>query len=519
MTDTISDLIHMLASDDMRAQRRAGDQLRALGSAAVPALLDILTDGPATARKSAAFLLGGARSADVVDALAGALSDEEAKVRKNAAVSLGKIGAPDAVVALAETLDREAIPWVRTSLILALGAIADDAACAALRGVTANDSDEAEALRKALDRCAPRRHTLEWQPGGFPGLQLLVEAPDGLERVTREEAAEHGIELGFGARPGLLTCPKGIAPTDLLPRLRCVYGLLIDGGRAAPLPLNDASAATEAVSDLVAASAPLANLRYWLQSDEPQVRYRFALHNDVHRETLRAMLDGVRAACLPLGLVDNPSNYDLELLVESDRDGARLLIRPSFMADRRFTYRVDDVGGSINPVVAACLARLVFTKPGALVLDPTCGSGTLLIERAKLDDESELWGLDISPNAVAVAQGNVRAARLGRRIEIVRLDATDPDRWEPCDEVIANLPFGMRTQREELDLQRLYRALVDNLADNLRPGGRALLYTTHKTLLEECLHANRRVLRLENHLRVYTGGLWVHLWVLTRHDG
>jgi predicted RNA methylase len=269
---------------------------------------------------------------------------------------------------------------------------------------------------------------------------------------------------------------------------------------------------------LLAGSAALANLRYWLYSDEEQVRYRFSLTRNVRREALRVMLGAVRAACVPLGLEDSPSNYDLELIVEGAGTASRLLIRPSFMRDERFAYRARDVGGSISPVVAACLARLACTGPAAAVLDPTCGSGTLLIERALLGGAQSLQGIDISPNAVAAAQTNVRAAGLARRIQVAQGDATRAESWPPCDEVLANLPFGLRTGRRETDLPQLYKALLSQIALRLRPSGRAVLYTTNKHIVEAALPAHKARLRLHRHLTVLAGGLWVHVWVIVRNS-
>jgi 23S rRNA G2445 N2-methylase RlmL len=149
-----------------------------------------------------------------------------------------------------------------------------------------------------------------------------------------------------------------------------------------------------------------------------------------------------------------------------------------------------------------------------VVLDPTCGSGTLLVERALLGAR-RLVGLDISPTAIAAARANVREAGLGARIALRRADAVGPDDWPTCDEVIANLPFGLRTRHAGMDPARLYREIVGRVARSLRPGGRAVLYTAHRTAMEPALAAHAGRLAVADQRRVRAGGLWVFLWVLT----
>jgi len=142
-----------------------------------------------------------------------------------------------------------------------------------------------------------------------------------------------------------------------------------------------------------------------------------------------------------------------------------------------------------------------------VVFDPTCGSGTLLIERALLDPECRLYGLDASPTAVDAARQNVRAAGLGQRIHIQRGDAANPSAWPHCDEVLANLPFGVRTGRHDRDLPALYAALTQNLARALRPGCRAVLYTAQSNLLERAL-SNARLIAATR-IRTISGGMSV----------
>ncbi|HZG65236.1 MAG TPA: methyltransferase domain-containing protein, partial [Herpetosiphonaceae bacterium] len=383
--------------------------------------------------------------------------------------------------------------------------------------VTPGDRAEQDALRKAQDRTTSERQPIDWERAGAARLRLLLAVPTGLEVIAADEAAQQGIGARTQAGPGLIRCPLGTIASTLIPTLRCVYHLLVDAGRAGPIPFESPEQSAAAVAALVGASAELRTIREWLRAGTEPIRYRLSIEQKrLRRETVRAMLDAVRATCSPLGLVDSPSRYDIELLLRSDAAGSRLLIRPSFMPDPRFAYRHKDVGASINPVVAACLARLLRTSGGATVLDPTCGSGTLLIERAFLDRTSRLFGLDISRTAVVAARTNAQAAGLARRVNIGQGDATRSRYYRACDEAIANLPFGLRTGRADTDLAQLYQSILDNLARCLRPGGRALLYTTNKKMLDGALAHHRATFTVERESRVLSGGLWGHLSII-RH--
>jgi predicted RNA methylase len=516
--DEIRLLIGALDHDDPGERRRAGTALLAQGTAAVPALIGALNMGSPQARRSAAFLLGSyKRSADAMAALAHAvIADPEPKVRKNAAIAFGTIGNPQGVPALVTALEQETIAWVRPSLILALGAIGGESAHAALRKLAPVDDAEREALRKALDRTTTIRQPIEWNAAGAERLQLLLEAPIGLEFVAHGEAMQRGIGPCTHEGPGLLRCPPGTQPAALLPALRCIYHLLVDAGSAGSIQFENPEQSATHVAALIEQSAELRTIREWLVAGTEPIRYRFSVEQHVRRETLRAILEAVRATCLPLGLSDSPSRYDIELFVRTDASGSRLLIRPSFMPDSRFDYRQKDVGASINPVVAASLVRLLRTSAEATVFDPTCGSGTLLIERAILDRTTRLFGVDISRTAVAAARTNTQAAALGRRVQIRQGDATDPGSYRDCDEAIANLPFGQRTGRGDTDLAHLYRSILDNLGRCVRSGGHALLYTTKKQALKDVLAHHRAAFQVERELRIFSGGLWAHLWIL-RH--
>lgn len=261
--------------------------------------------------------------------------------------------------------------------------------------------------------------------------------------------------------------------------------------------------------------------REWVAADGDELRIRLAFGPRTRAETARAVLDAVRSACAPFGIIDSPSRYDAELVIESDYHGTQLFVRPSFATDERFDYRIGDVPAAVDPVIAAGLARLVRTQPegrSPIVFDPTCGSGTLLVERAILGGAERLHGLDILQDAVQVATTNIAAAGLAGTIQIRRGDAMQQRSWLQCDEVLANLPFGLRTQMFERDIPQLYASVAQHVARSLRPGGRAVFYTARPDLIDDALNAVDGLLPGER-IRILAGGITVTAVVAIREVG
>ncbi|HEX3071745.1 MAG TPA: HEAT repeat domain-containing protein [Thermoanaerobaculia bacterium] len=427
------------------------------------------------------------------------LTDESPQGRRIAAIALGKRGGPGSVAALRAALAREEVLWVRPSMILALGKIGDDDARAALAEVEPRSETESEALRKAKDRVSAPATGFAWRSEAVID-RLFASVPFGLEDVALAEVSERGIEAS-GVRRGIIALHA--KPLGLRSALRCAYDVRVLIAEGAP------GAFMETIAK---ARVPW---REWIRSESDALPYRFSLENvRVTRQQFSDVLRLARETFAPLGLIDSPSNYAAMLRVEADADATRIWFVPTFEPDERFVYRIADVGASINPVVGACLARLVRGKSSRVVVDPTCGSGTLLIERALLDDASVLSGIDISPTAIRAATGNVIAAKLAARIAIRQADGGDSAAWpDRCDEVLANLPFGNRTEDRNLD--GLYRRVIGNIGRTLAPGGRALLYTAHtKTLIALLRRTPQLVVREER--RVESGGLQVGLWLLER---
>lgn len=564
-------LLTRLASPDARVSRQAGDELLRLGPPAVAPLLGMLREGPAEGRKAASFLLGrlaGSRS-EVRAGLTAALRDDEPKVRKNAAVALGRLAAdlpPEEAEgtarALAAALEGESIPWVRSSLVLALGSAGGSAARTALAAAEPASAEEGEALRKARDRVLEETPEVAWRDDAPPLPGLWAAAPPGLEDVARAEAVEAGFAVEL-AGPGLLRLPPDVRPDRLLRRLRCIYGLRILVAEGPSLHRVPQEALAERVGELLSGAAWLPHWRRWIDpgdgggedgSGGEVLRYRFALDElRVRKATFFAVLAAARQALGEHGLRDSPSHYALQVTVEAAPEVTRVWVLPTFLPDERFAYRLEDVGASIHPVVAACLARLVSSEPPAgeegedeertlHIVDPTCGSGTLLVERAKLSPGVELLGMDVSPTAVRAAERNLEAAGLAGRSAVHRADARDERAWRDLlgggadggpagqvDELLANLPFGVRSRgtdpqrsddQDETDygdaLARLYDGVMAQLSRRLAPGGRAVLYTANRNLLHGALRRARQGIRFTDERTTESGGLRVGVWVLER---
>lgn len=141
-------------------------------------------------------------------------------------------------------------------------------------------------------------------------------------------------------------------------------------------------------------------------------------------------------------------------------------LRLSSAEMRQHSGREVERPGALRPTVAAAMVRLAGSPAGVL-LDPCCGSGTILVEAS-----SSRWlarGVDIDPDAVEIARRNARAS------DVVVGDARKLDLDDgSVAAVVSNLPFG-RQYGVQGDMSEWLRTVLGELARVTARGGRVVL--------------------------------------------
>jgi tRNA G10 N-methylase Trm11 len=161
-------------------------------------------------------------------------------------------------------------------------------------------------------------------------------------------------------------------------------------------------------------------------------------------------------------------------------------LRVSDARMRQHDGRVVERSGALRPTVAAAMVRLAGRPPG-LLLDPCCGSGTILAEALEVGWQAR--GIDIDPEAVGVARHNVPKALVDEG-DARRLDVEDGS----VDACVSNLPFG-RQYGVQGGMQTWLRAVLGELQRVTRPGARIVLLTPSvpPTVLPPALRLTDRI--------------------------
>jgi len=184
--------------------------------------------------------------------------------------------------------------------------------------------------------------------------------------------------------------------------------------------------------------------------------------------------------------------YQVQFSVMGDE--AALMLDTSGPGLHKRGYRAQGVAAPLRETLAAGLVLLSRYRGKDPLCDPFCGSGTIPIEAAliaknrapglnrsfsaqkwswldrkhwmtaadeamdkEFDGDYEIWGGDIDPDAVALAQHNAQLAEVD---DIVRFDVDDATRFHwggLYGRVVTNPPYGERVM-ERREAEELYRA-------------------------------------------------------------
>ena len=403
------------------------------------------------------------------------ISDD--KARKLAYVLIGICAPNECADKLYTALKKENTRFVRPSIILALGNTDDPKKFLGdyviEPGEPKHVKEEAAALKKALSKSAEK--------APIPKLSLPKTAS--ITFVKKESVLSELKEknIGYRVRGERLVD----VPTDKLKNLRCYDEALYFVGKTGDF--KTISAKLNAIG--------CKGLNYRIEAGK--------YPPDQRQKVIRKISSGLGS----FGYMDNPSAYSFEL--RAHRNGSVYAV---FANSNRFSYRKKSISASINPVTAASVMQLCkpYFKDNADVLDPFCGSATMLIERSLAKPANKLVGVDKSPIAVKAAVANRKASDID--ISIVKSDIIHFGGLK-FDEIITNMPFGNRVSGHKQNLT-LYRAFMDKLDNLLKSDGIAFLYTQEKKLLRDNISKSK--FKIVKEELFDSGGLYPTLFLIKR---
>ncbi|MGL4952277.1 MAG: THUMP domain-containing class I SAM-dependent RNA methyltransferase [Culicoidibacterales bacterium] len=185
----------------------------------------------------------------------------------------------------------------------------------------------------------------------------------------------------------------------------------------------------------------------------------------------------------------------MPIFVFIHKNKVTISIDTSGLALHKRGYREVSTAAPIRETLAAAMISLTPWRPGKELVDPMCGSGTILIEAAmkgrnmapginrefvsedwriidkdiwrntrKLayeqinDLEFKLVGSDFDPEAIEIAKENAEIAGVANYIDFSVADMIDFTSKEQYGFIITNPPYGERLEDEE-SVERLYAAM------------------------------------------------------------
>jgi tRNA (guanine6-N2)-methyltransferase len=182
-------------------------------------------------------------------------------------------------------------------------------------------------------------------------------------------------------------------------------------------------------------------------------------------------------------LVDDAADMEFWLWLSG---GLALVgVRLSDAMMRHRVYKREHLPASLRPTVAATMAWLSRPTSEDIVLDPLCGAGTLLIERALLAEYKDMLGGDIGEEAVKMARCNARIASVDVHLRTWDVRSL-PLESASVTRILTNLPFGKQigTREENKDL---YVATLRECERVLREDGLMVTLTSEDRLWDTLL--------------------------------
>lgn len=216
---------------------------------------------------------------------------------------------------------------------------------------------------------------------------------------------------------------------------------------------------------------------------------------DIQSIVKKAVVESLKKSYMETGLIkEDKEKYPIYVFIHKDK--VTLTIDTTGVALHKRGYREKANKAPIRETLAAGIMYLTPWRPGRTLVDPLCGSGTLLIEAAMMginmapglnrefisekwrtldkkiwwdtrreaydmineDVEFKIYGYDIDEDVIEIARENAEIAGVADYIEFNIGDATEFTSDEEYGFIVTNPPYGERL--EDVDsVKMLYKQL------------------------------------------------------------
>lgn len=177
--------------------------------------------------------------------------------------------------------------------------------------------------------------------------------------------------------------------------------------------------------------------------------------------------------------------------------------------------RLENHPAGLRANIAFAALRLAQLDGAQRILDPFCGSGTILLEAGAVWPELELVGCDRYERAVSGARANLAAAGLKGRGRVMHRDSlAGLDDLGGFDAIVTNPPFGRKLGRS-MNFPDFYRHLFDTAAPLLAPGARLVFLADRSGAVNRGLRAAGGF-RVRSRRLLQMSGVWPRIYVFER---
>lgn len=207
---------------------------------------------------------------------------------------------------------------------------------------------------------------------------------------------------------------------------------------------------------------------------------------DIQSIVKKAVVDSLKEKYMERGMLkEDKEKYPIYVFIHKDR--VLLSIDTSGVSLYKRGYKELANKAPIRETLAAGLVRLTPWRPGRILVDPMCGSGTILIEATMIgmnmapgmnrefisekwrtidkkiwwdvrrdafdqlndNEDFKIYGYDIDPESIKIAKHNAEIAGVDQYIDFAVADVKDFKSDKEYGMIITNPPYGERLEDEE----------------------------------------------------------------------